>query len=386
MIRKRFYLAVTAVAMLSLSAWPTAATEADPAAIRQVKNIALIALLSDNLEVQYIGATAFHNYQYLGRVDGWQINAHVRQTLRETLGHHQRFVLKDVPYDEAAMWEAYRTEGTGFVASLRSLGGTQKVDALRTHLARLASAHSVEGFLLVLPGGKQLPLCQAICSSYGNTGIGYYGLATLSGPGPFGGPHAGIRGSYGYVSLEVYFVLAEEARVAASTSVAAHQTFATVSMKDFAKVSPGALSQLEQLIKRLISTELPGSILRLGILNTPLEATAANELPGLVVNADCCGPVSSRKADIVAAYGEAAKASKISLAGEPAVLTIKRFQYSSGTGRTDNRIEAILSVRGNQYWIQDSSRISEQLDDATRNIGETSFAKVRSVLPPAAGR
>src|SRR5262245_51342592 len=233
MMEVRLRAAVSAAALLLfLGASPVVATEADPASIRGVKNVALISLLGDTLEVQYIGPTVFHNYQYLGRVDDWRANEHVRQTLLRALGQHPRFELKIVPYDERAMWDAYQNEGTGLVAGLRSLGGTPKVEALRAHLAQLASAHGVEGFLLVLPGGKQLPLCQGACSAYGSTGMGYFALGTVSGPGPFGGPYAGIRGSYLYISLDVYFVLAEGARVAARAPVAAHERFVSVSMKD----------------------------------------------------------------------------------------------------------------------------------------------------------
>lgn len=353
--------------------------EADPAAIRHVKNIAVISVLRDAIEVQQVGPTAFNNHDYVGAVDSWKINTHVRGVAAEALKSRPRFEVKDVPYDERRLWAAYEKDGVGLWTPF----GNPKVDALRSHLTELATAHQIDGFVLIVPGGRSGPFCGAAgiwCTAYGNTGFGVFARSVVRGTDPR------LTGSHAYVSAEVYFVLANKAAVVASTSVSEFRGFATVPMKDFSAIPPTGLAKLEDVIKDLITMELPRAFLRMGILNAPIAKTVGVEgatVPALAVKIECCPDLRKVPDEIAANYDKAAAANKLKIGSESAVLTIKQvIQAGSRFARVpeNNRIDAVLAFRGNEYWIQDRSRMTEEMSEAALNIAEQSLYKIRSLL------
>lgn len=355
--------------------------EADPAAIRDVKSVAIISVLRDAIEVQQVGPMVFNNNDYLGPVDAWKINAHVRGVLAEALKSRPRFEVKDVPYDERRLWEAYEKDGVGLGARLRTpLGASPKVEALRPHLTELATAHGIDGFLLIVPGGRSGPLCAGGCTAYGNAGFGVFARSSIPGGDPR------LTGSHAYVSADVYFVQPKKADVVASTLVSEFRGFATVRMADFSAIPPGGLAQLENAIKGLMDAELPKSILRMGILNSPIEKTARAEgasIPALDVKIECCPDLRKLPDEIAANYDKAAAANKLKIGSESAVLTIKQvIQAGSRWARVpeNNRIDAVMTFRGNEYWIQDRSRWTQEISEAAVNIAEQTLARLKSLL------
>ena len=98
---------------------------------------------------------------------------------------------------------------------------------------------------------------------------------------------------------------------------------------------------------------------------------------------ECCPDLRKLPDEIAANYDKAAAANKLKIGSESAVLVIKQvIQAGSRFARVpaNNRIDAVLTLRGNEYWIQDQSRMTEEMSEAALNIAETSLHKIRSLL------
>ena len=131
--------------------------------------------------------------------------------------------------------------------------------------------------------------------------------------------------------------------------------------------------------------ELPRAFLRMGILNAPIAKTVGVEgatVPALAVKIECCPDLRKVPDEIAANYDKAAAANKLKIGSESAVLTIKQvIQAGSRFARVpeNNRIDAVLAFRGNEYWIQDRSRMTEEMSEAALNIAEKTLYNIRSL-------
>lgn len=52
----------------------------------------------------------------------------------------------------------------------------------------------------------------------------------------------------------------------------------------------------------------------------------------------------------------------------------------------ENKIEAVLEFRGNQYFVSDYSRMFGKISDVANSVGELSLEKVHGVVDPSRRR
>lgn len=376
---------VACVALALLLGHPVFAAdkELDPASISGMRNLAVVTLLPEALEVSYVGATAFQNFHYFGEVDWWRINEHVAGVVSENLRRRDRFEVRRVPYDRRAL----------FTQAREAAFGTSAIEALAPALSTLASAHGLDGLVVILPAGKTGRLCRSAagCIGYGNTGVGIYSVGTSFGS------QAANRGNHGYISMQMDFVAAKDARPIASTTATAIVTmsFDAKGSNEFSGIPAPTLAEYEEMFKNLMSKELSSAVVRLGVLNSAATAQPPADpstFPTLTVNAECCTHLHSLASDIAGGYAKAASREGIKLGEEAAVLTVKtvvnnkRGNVFTGPRGGENRVEAVLAYRGNEYFIVESARVIGKLNDVAATVGEMSFEKLRSILGPSAGR
>jgi hypothetical protein len=357
--------------------------ELDPASISGMRNLAVVSLLPEALEVSHVGITAFQNFHYFGEVDWWRINEHVAGVVSENLKRRDRFEVRSIPYDRRALLNQAREASFG----------TSAIEALAPALSKLASAHGLDGLVVILPAGKTGRLCRSAagCIGYGNTGVGIYSVGTSLG-------HQGANiGNHGYLSMQMNFVAAKDARPLASTDAAAiiSMSFDAKGSNEFSGIPAPTLAEYEEMFKNLMSKELSSAVVRLGVLNsaaTTQPPADPSVFPALTVNADCCTHLRSLATDIADGYAKAASREGIKLGEAAAVLTVKtvvnnkRGNVFTGPRGGENRVEAVLAYRGNEYFIVESARVMGKLNDVAATVGQMSFEKLRSVLAPAASR
>jgi hypothetical protein len=365
-----------ALSPFAVAANPTSSME-------DIRKIGVVTLLPEKVEVQYTGLTIFNDHYYQGDVS-WKINENVERIVKRVLSQRQRFEVKDIAYDRDAMWKDYEVQGlSGPTRLSESFGGTPRLDALKAHLAKLSADNGLDGILLILPGREVRLMCGSRGGSCGN-GVGNTGVGVYTNGGPR--PH---KADNVYVSLELNFVTAKNPQLAASAVMSAYEPVGFGKRPDFASVPATIWTGIESDTRRMLEAELPLAIAKMGNLSrAKVEAPVATDLstiPTLTVNTECC--LSRSLADnISAGYYKAATENGLKPNSETALLTVKKItvrtgsMWAPGNMRGENRVEAVLAFRGNEYWIEESARMIGKLEDVSVTVGQLAFEQLRTVL------
>ena len=363
----------------------TVAAEIDPATIKDIRKVAVVSLIPEGLEVFRVGKSGFTAVAYVGPVDWWKTNAHIRTVLGELLKQRERFEVKDVSYDSGALLKLALQFRPNDDATLK---------ALSPAIAELARAEGLDGVFLVLRGGRQGFLCRgAGCpalpgygDTYGNTGIGIHSNAARFGD------QAGYRGDNAYVSMRM-FLLAKDGAPLGTAELADYVPVSFNGAEEFSGIPAPALEDYEARIKSLLDKQLSLAVARLGVLNSaPVAGAPADPsiVPALTVNNECCRYLSKLAAGIAQGYSDAVEKERLKLGAESAVLTVKGVANSSrGMGMmrsTEYRIEGVLAFRGNEYVISDAAGLFGKLDSVANAVGAAALEKVRSVIDPSTRR
>jgi hypothetical protein len=370
---------------LAVSAALTANTamaqgEIDPAAIKDIRKVAVVALIPEVLEVSRIGKSGFTGINYRGPVDWWKTNAHIRTVLGGALKQRERFEVKDVPYDSRALTD---------LALKVAPKEDSNLESLRPALVELARAEGLDGVFLVLRGGRQGFLCRGsgCLAGYGNSGIGIHSVAANFGR------QSAFKGDNVYISMRMFLVGAKDGATLGSTEVSGYNSVSFNGSEDFTGIPAPALEDYEASIKSLLDKHLPLAVARLGVLNSaPLALPSGDPstVPALTVNNECCQHLGKLAAGIAQGYAEAIEKDRLKTGDESAVLTVKSVANSSRgigmTRSTEYRIEGVLAFRGNEYVISDAAGAFGKLNNVANAIGAAALEKVRTVIDPSTRR
>jgi hypothetical protein len=362
------------------------AAEIDAATIKDIRKVAVVSLIPEGLEVLRVGKSGFTAVAYIGPVDWWKTNAHIRTVLGGLLKQRERFEVKDVSYDSGALLKLALQVRPKDDAIL---------EALRPAIAELARAEGLDGVFLVLRGGRQGFLCRgAGCpalpgygNTYGNTGIGIHSNAARFGD------QGAYRGDNAYISMRMFLLAGKDGAPLGSTELADYVPVSFNGSEDFSGIPAPALEDYETKIKSLLDKQLPLAVARLGVLNSaPVAGLPADPsiVPALTVNNECCRHLSKLAAGIAQGYADAVEKDRLKLGAESAVLTVKGVANTSrGMGMmrsTEYRIEGVLAFRGNEYVISDAAGLFGKLDSVANAVGAAALEKVRSVIDPSTRR
>ena len=371
--------ALALLAALAAVATIEAALAQDNPAAGAIRKVAIVSLLPDAVEVSYVGSSGLTNTVYFGVVDWWRINDHVADQVAEQLPKRQRFELVKVPYNRAALIE--RAREASFPNS--------PIDMLRADLLALAAAHDLDAMFVFLRGDNKSVLCGGSpCVGYGDTGYGIYSVGARVGP------QSRSRGDHAYIDMKLHVVSGKDGSDLAETAVKGYVPVAFNRSNEFSGIPATMLASWEAVIKDLVSKQVPLAVTRLEVLNEARAAQGGDPsvMPTLSVNTDCCPLYRTLAAEIAGGYDAALARQSLKLGSETARLTVrnlvagKRGNPFIAPPSGENRIEAVLEFRGNEYFVSDYSRMFGKISDVASSVGELSLERVRSVIDPAAPR
>jgi hypothetical protein len=371
-MRARALAVLAALAALGLIE-PASAQE-KPAA-GAIRKVAIVSLLPDAVEVSYVGSSGLTNTVYFGIVDWWRINDHVADQVADQLLKRQRFELVKVAYDRVALIK--RARAASFSNSA--------IDMLRPDLRALATAHDLDAIFVFLRGDNKSVLCGGSpCVGYGDTGYGIYSIGARVGP------QTRSRGDNAYIDMKLHVVSGDGSELA-ETAVKGYVPVAFNRSNEFSGIPATMLASWEETIKGLVTKHVPLAVTRLEVLNAAAAQPAGDPstVPALTINTDCCPAQRTLAADIAKGYENAVTKEGLKIGGETAKLTVrnlvagKRGNPFVAPPTGENKIEAVLEFRGNEYFVSDYSRMFGKVSDVANAVGELSLEKVRGIIDPA---
>ena len=372
--------AFCAIVLLAACSRPAlgAGSEIDPVALQGIKKVGIVSLLPEVLEVNYVGNLAFDNFHYYGPVEWWNINGYVTSALAAQLKQRERFELKELSYNRAALRR--RNEEANFLKPF--------LEVIQPDLAALATAQGVDAVFVILPGGTNGALCGNGCiGGYGNSGFGIYSVGSKIGM------RSRRQGDDAYVSMAIGIVRADGVLLAQSQA-AGSSTANFNRSNEFTGIPAPMLEHFERLIKGLVDKHLPDATARFALFNTAPPATASGDpklMPTLKIDTACCPLSPTLAGEITSGYMKAAESGGLKVGEETAVLTVRTFirarranVFTPPSGQ--NRIDAVLEFRGNQYVVSEVLNPLASGEDVAKVVGEVSLEKVRAAIDPAAPR
>lgn len=147
----------------------------DPESMQGIKRLGVVSLLGEEIEAKYAGFTVFGNEYFRTAILEWRLNQKIIEQVTGVLTKNG-FEVIPLDYRYQMMWEKYQKSQESYKTRVNAAyGNDTTTPLLKQDLEQLAKLHSVDGFVLVVPGhqGSYCPGGE-VCSGYGNYGFGIH--------------------------------------------------------------------------------------------------------------------------------------------------------------------------------------------------------------------
>lgn len=235
-----------------------------PEKLTSIKNVGVISLMGDELNLTHIGFTVFGNSDSSHSIEDWGIDQHVASVIGDTLRKNGSYAVKEVNYDYSALAKVYTDK----------VYSPLNFKLIENELRALAQSHAIDTFLVITERRLEDPIGKRSVYYEGmglySMGIGetlvkvapyiWYSLTVVDGK--TAQPIADIAGLMTRKRPEFlepgYSVPYEEVE---------HSWW----NEDFNAMSKSQQQQLEEKLKQLLNESLPYTLQDAKLINNNLQ-------------------------------------------------------------------------------------------------------------------